>query len=267
MPDSPSATIKPDYGLDAPGAVRNLLIAATVGFLLFLSIKLHLWSGTLAFGQFVFNVTRMSLGVAIGAGFMGSWMLWDSKVYKVREREKLLDLVPPTAWAGPARVLDVGCGRGLMLIGAAKRLTSGEGSAVGIDLWQEKDLSGNRPEAALENARIEGVADRVEVRTADMRKIPFPDASFDTVVSASAIHNIYSKTGRAEAIAEICRVLKPGGSVLIVDIRHIAQYAAELRKGGCTDARRAGTDFGIVLIMILTLGMVTPGNLIARKNA
>ena len=44
----------------------------------------------------------------------------------------------------------------------------------------------------MENARLEGVAERVEVHTADMRKIPFPDGSFDTVLSMNAIHNIYS---------------------------------------------------------------------------
>ncbi|MCI4355286.1 MAG: class I SAM-dependent methyltransferase [Thermoplasmata archaeon] len=36
----------------------------------------------------------------------------------------------------------------------------------------------------MENARREGVADRVEVRTADMRKIPFPDGAFDVVLSS-----------------------------------------------------------------------------------
>ena len=102
-------------------------------------------------------------------------MAWDSKFGKVRERERLLDLL---TWKGGERVLDVGCGRGLLLIGAAKRLTTG--TAAGIDLWQQEDLSDNRPEATLENARLEGVANRVEVHTADMRELPFPDGSFDT---------------------------------------------------------------------------------------
>jgi ubiquinone/menaquinone biosynthesis C-methylase UbiE len=207
----------------------------------------------------------MSVGLALGCGFMGAWMAWDSKFGKVRERERLLDFL---TWTGRERVLDVGCGRGLLLIGAAKRLTTGGGgSAAGIDLWQEEDLSGNRPEATLENASLEGVADRIEVHTADMRQIPFPDGSFDTVLSMNAIHNIYSAPGRAKAIAEICRVLKPGGTVLIVDVRHIRQYAAALRAGGCTSVRRASSDFGTKVVMIITLGMVRPGNLIARKDA
>lgn len=263
MPDPSSPSPKPDYGLDAPGAVRNLFIAAGAGLLTFLSIKTHLWSGVLAFGPLHWRLGPMSISLALGCGFMGAWMAWDSKYGKVRERERLLDLL---AWTGRERVLDVGCGRGLLLIGAAKRLTGG-GSAAGIDLWQKEDLSGNRPEATMENARLEGVADRVEVHTADMRKIPFPDGSFDAVLSMNAIHNVYSRPGRAAAIAEICRVLKPGGAVLIVDIRHIREYAAALRAGGCTDVRRAASDFGTKVVMTITLGLVRPGNLIGRKDA
>jgi SAM-dependent methyltransferase len=261
MPDSRSPAPAPDYGLDAPGAVRNLFIAAGAGLLIRLTIVAHLWSGVLTLGPLSLPLGRMSVGVTLGCGFMGAWMAWDSKIGKVRERERLLDML---AWTGRERVLDVGCGRGLLLVGAAKRLTTG--SAAGIDLWQLEDLSGNRPEATLENARLEGVAERVEVHTADMREIPFPDASFDTVLSMNAIHNVYSAPGRAAAIAEITRVLKPGGAVLIVDVRHIREYAAALRAGGCTNVRRVGSDFGTILCMILSVGAVRPGNLIARKD-
>ena len=121
-------------------------------------------------------------------------MVWSSRSGKVRDRERLLDAI---SFGGAERVLDVGRGRGLMLIGAAKRLTPGGGGrAVGVDIWQAEDLSGNWPEATLENARLEGVLDRVEVKTADMRKLPFDDASFEVVVSSKAIHNVYSKDGR-----------------------------------------------------------------------
>jgi SAM-dependent methyltransferase len=263
MPDSTSPSPTPDYGLDAPGAVRNLFIAAGAGLLVRLSVAAHLWSGKLTLGHLSLNLAPMSVGVALGCGFMGAWMAWDSKFGKVRERERLLDLL---TWTGRERVLDVGCGRGLLLIGAAKRLGQG-GTAAGIDLWQKEDLSGNRPEATLENARLEGVAERIEVHTADMRKMPFPDGSFDTVLSMNAIHNIYSAPGRDEAIAEICRVPQAGGAVLIVDIRHIRQYAAALRAGGCTSVRRASSDIGTIVLMILTLGAVRPGTLIARKDA
>src|SRR5204863_957440 len=125
----------------------------------------------------------VGVGFAMGTTFTvtGLWMVYTSKIGKVRARERLLDRL---TWTGGERVLDVGCGRGLMLIGAAKRLTAGK--ATGIDIWQAEDLSGNRPEATLLNAEREGVADRVEVETADMRDLPFPDGSFDVAVSCSA---------------------------------------------------------------------------------
>jgi trans-aconitate methyltransferase len=70
----------------------------------------------------------MGLFAGLGCGFMGCFMVYDSKVGKIRERDRLLDLVP---WRGTEAVLDLGCGRGLMLIGAARRLTTGR--ATGLD--------------------------------------------------------------------------------------------------------------------------------------
>ena len=71
-------------------------------------------------------------------------MNWDSRITKITDREKIFDLVN---WRGDEQGLDVGCGRGLMLIGAAKRLTSGK--AASIDLWHERDQSSNDLNASL----------------------------------------------------------------------------------------------------------------------
>jgi ubiquinone/menaquinone biosynthesis C-methylase UbiE len=63
----------------------------------------------------------------------------------------------------------------------------------------------------LRNAVAEGVADRVEVKTGDITRLPFPDASFDAVISMTVLHNIPSRAARDAALAEFARVLKPGG--------------------------------------------------------
>src|SRR6185436_5889430 len=126
---------KVDYGVDAPGVVRNLVLVAVAGLAIWLTAAVGWWSGRidipLSKVHIILPLSRMVIWPAVACGLMACWMVWDSKIGKVREREWLLDRI---AWSGAERVLDVGCGRGLLLIGAAKRLTTG--SAVGIDLWQ-----------------------------------------------------------------------------------------------------------------------------------
>src|SRR6476659_10731126 len=244
----------PNYGIDAPVAVRNLLIVAALGIISLVTRLLGVWSRQ----DPIAMIARPLIVAGLGSGAMALWMIYDSKIGKVREREKYLDKI---AWRGDERVLDVGCGLGLFLIGAARRLSTGR--AVGIDKWQAEDLSGNNAAGALDNAMIEGVADKVEVQTGDARNLPFPDATFDVVLSSMALHNIYNAGERQTAVREIARVLKSGGRVLIADIRHLTQYAATLRDAG-VDARRVQ---GVVssLVSVLTLGFVRFGYVIGSK--
>ncbi len=261
------AGVRADYGIDAPGVVRNLFVIGGICLAIAVTVWLRLWSGVLVSPKVGGVEIRFPLGSAaswasLSLLAMGIWMLWGSLIGKVRGREKLLDQI---SWNGNEDVLDVGCGRGLMLIGAAKRLTSG-GLATGVDIWQSEDLSGNRPEATLENARREGVEDRVEVKTADMRKLPFANDSFHVVLSSVAIHNIYTAQGRGEAISEIARVLRPGGQALIDDIRHGREYAAAFAKNGC-EVSSTGSRLGSLVLTLVTFGSLRPVTLLARKKA
>lgn len=193
---------------------------------------------------------------------LASLMLFWSGITKVRERETLLDAV---AWRGDETVLDVGCGRGLMLVGAAKRLSSGR--AIGIDIWQEADQSANTAEAAWTNAQIEGVADRIDVQTADMRSLPFPDGSFDLIVSHWAVHNVENESGRAAALSEMVRVLRPEGTIILADIEHRDAYAARLADLGFTDQQLMVKPMRDAILGAISFGSFRPYAIRARRGS
>jgi len=118
----------------------------------------------------------------------------------------------------------------------------------------------------LSNARIEGVADRVDVETADMRKLPFADASIDVVVSCAAIHNLEAPQDRATTIGEIARVLKPGGRALIDDIRHFNQYRSEFAARGCVFIARLDNRLASAFWAVISFGSLRPGILLVQKT-
>ena len=235
------------YGLDAPPVVRNLALGAAACWIGF-GLSFSRWA--LPIHGFLWPALSLSLGVVA--------MLWSSRFGKLWRRERLLDRL---SWCGNEQVLDIGCGRGLLAVAAARRAPQGQ--VTGIDIWQREDLSGNGPDAVLTNAAAEGVAGRVDTHTADMRKLPFENASVDTVVSSIAIHNIYQREGRDRAIDEIARVLKPAGQVLIDDIRHLPQYAERLRAAGFELSVQRSIDSWFW--RVISVGNLAPGTLIGRK--
>ena len=257
---------RPDYGIDAPGVVRNLAVIGTALLAVAASSLCHLIprvvGGSGSSGEGVrLSVVSSSLFPGIALLATACWMYFGSKYGKTAERDKLIGEVQ---WKGDERVLDVGCGRGLILIGAALKLTTG--SAVGVDIWQAEDLSGNRADVPLKNAALEGVASRVTVQTADMRKLPFPDNTFDVVLSRAAVHNLYASADREAAIREIARVLRPGGRAVITDIRHHREYIKTFQEAGCHEIRLLESKVTSALCAILTMGSLRPNTTLAVKT-
>jgi len=224
-------TTKPDYGVDAPGVIAALA-AGWIGMLL-----VGWYQPSVTIGP----VTVLFGGLGWGAGICMAGeavlMVIYSKWGKFRHRDRMLEMVN---WNGAESVLDVGTGRGLMMIGAAKHLSTGK--SVGIDIWSKKDLSGNSMDGTLLNASIEGVRDRVEVQDGDATALDFPDGSFDFVFSNLCIHNIPGKEARDRACREIVRVLKPRGKAVISDFIHTGDYVKAFQSAGA-EATRTGMDF------------------------
>jgi len=217
---------KPNYGIDAAPVVRNLAIIGAVCILLAVA------ASTAGHGTDFADLRYPFRSAGVLMLLSATLMFLYAKFGKFRHRDRMLDMI---GWKGDETVLDVGTGRGLLLIGAAKRLNSGK--AVGIDIWNEQDLSGNNIENALKNAEIEGVRSRIEIRNEDARKMSFPDASFDVILSNLCLHNIPDAEGRRQACKEIARVMRPSAVALISDFKSTKLYKGEFEAIGLSVKR------------------------------
>ncbi len=206
-----------NYGFDRPDGILIMGIAGVVCLALGLFPSVPNHSNLFYFG-FIFLV---AMGLFVGANPL-----------KPRAARELLDSL---RWRGDERVLDVGCGRGLWLITAAKHLKGGK--AVGVDIWNRRLQSGNSSETTLRNARIEGVADRVEVKEGRAESLPFEDGTFDVVLSSFVVHHV-PKPHRKKALQEMIRVLKPGGQLAMLEVLgEVEAYAKVFREAGMIDVQ------------------------------
>jgi arsenite methyltransferase len=229
-----SSTTKPDYGVDAPAVMRNLFIFGMLCLLIAI------------FAPHTINIGPISIlsrsfywpaGFLIGEGFL---FLLYVKIGKFRHRDFMLGL---HSWRGDEDVLDVGCGRGLLLAGAAKRIASlkGTGHAIGIDVWSNVDMGGNSATATQHNLDLEGISKLCTLISQPAQDMSFPDATFDVILSNLCIHNIYDGPTRRKALSQIVRVLKPGGVALISDYKRTGEYAQEFANSGLIVEKKRGS--------------------------
>ncbi|MGD0037544.1 MAG: class I SAM-dependent methyltransferase [Bacteroidota bacterium] len=230
-----SSVMKGNYGLDAPRSIRYLVISGVASIIAGIILQ-SILASTLSLSANILLVCGLSAGAIMLV--TAALLIWSSKIGKLQLRERLIDSL---SLHGTETVLDIGCGRGLLLNAAARHLTTGK--AIGIDLWQRADQSGNHPETTLVNAKTEGVVNLVEVKTGDMRELPFEDNTIDVAVSSLAIHNIPDKQGRAKAVQEIARVLNPGGRLALLDFQCTAEYAQTLHELGWHEIKLSGLQF------------------------
>jgi len=207
MKSTSSTQKKSDYGQDMPGIVITSAILSIV------ILALSYWQ----LKKYMEIDSTQNLFVGMALAVLGVFLLttslagiWSSRRGKLILRNKVMSLL---RFKGNETVLDLGCGKGLLLIEAAKRLPAGK--AVGADLWDKTLEYSYTAQMALNNAVAEGVADRVEVVTADAQSMPFANESFDTVMTSLMMHHV---PDTQKAVSEMVRVLKPGGRLLIADV-------------------------------------------------
>ena len=105
-------------------------------------------------------------------------------------------------------VLDLGCGTGTLTLEIARLLTARCGQVVGIDAAPRMIEVARKKAGIIRNVRFDVVA---------AEALPYPDQSFDHVLSTFFFHHIDMEL-KLRAIDEAFRVLRPGGSLIIVDV-------------------------------------------------
>jgi ubiquinone/menaquinone biosynthesis C-methylase UbiE len=155
--------------------------------------------------------------------------------------------------AAGERVLDVGCGTGnLTMAVAARALPDGEVHGI--------DAAPRMVRRAERKATERRLAIRYQVGL--IERIPYDDEAFDVVVSSLMLHHL-PRDLKLAGVAEIARVLRPGGRFLAVDVdpplvRNLDAVSRAMEGRGFTGMRRGRTGFRTMLIPIHYLGGERP---------
>src|SRR5258708_2366778 len=153
-------------------------------------------------------------------GWLTDLFLFRGKVRELRQKTATLAQLQPGE-----QVLDVGCGTGTLAREVARRVGRA-GRVAGIDPGAEQ-IAHARAQAARRNVPIEFQIGVIE-------QLAFPDQTFDVVFSTLMMHHLPAGVKR-QGLAEIARVLKPGGRLIIADFTHKKErtgQAARFHAGG-----------------------------------
>jgi arsenite methyltransferase len=143
-------------------------------------------------------------------GALITMSIWSSRIGKLIMRDRMIEELK---LSGNENVLDIGCGKGLLTVGIAKKLNSGR--VVGLDHWKGTFEYNYTREMAENNVAIEGVSNKVEIVNGDAKKLPFETGKFDIITSSLAMHHVGDGN---QAFREMQRVLKPSGTIAIADM-------------------------------------------------
>ncbi len=173
-----------------------------------------------------------------------SWLMTFGKAPAMRKETGAL--AQPAAGE---KVLDVGCGTGTLTIALRAKVGPG-GEIVGIDAAPEM-IAVPRDKATKQGADI-------DFRVGLIEEIPFPDDSFDLVLSSFMLHHLPDDV-KGKGLAEIRRVLKPGGRFLVVDLTvhghsfvgHVMTLLGHGERGQASELKAIMDDAGFGEVEIL----------------
>ena len=132
-------------------------------------------------------------------------------------RKKALQMLLPKA---PTRILDVATGTADFALQAAKLLPKSEIHGV--------DISKGMLKEGEKKVKAAGLEDRILLQEADAEQLPFEDQYFDAAMISFGIRNFENPT---RGLMELWRVLRPGGSLLILEFSkpHLIGFASLFR--------------------------------------
>ena len=143
-------------------------------------------------------------------------------------------------WAGDEQVLDAGTGLGLLMVRAAKKLTTGK--CVGVDIF-DFPKGGKVIEQIKINAGLEGVAEKIKIIDANILNTNFGDDSFDLVFSNMWLNRFHSDSDVQKVCSEVIRILKKNGKAIISDKKNIDKLSKAFESNGLVVVKKAPTFF------------------------
>lgn len=183
------------------------------------------WTPSWTIGPLIAAVITLSAAIAIQAAAPGWWPL--ALLFTLLSACFFAGHLAAASTANPGnaalpmvdllsgdhdRVLDGGCGAGRTTIAVSRFLKNGR--IVAMDRFDSDYIDGGGRQLLERNLNLAAIADRVEIKQGDLTQLPFPDKSFDAAVSAHAIDHLGA--GKEQGLAEMRRILKPGGRFLLV---------------------------------------------------
>lgn len=156
-------------------------------------------------------------------GFTIHWAKWYDlliNLLALGQAQKIRSMTVEMAGIQPGQsVLDVGCGTGDLTL-ATKNAVGQDGRVIGIDAAAEMiDVATNK----AQKHQLD-----VDFQVAPVEKLPFPDNSFDMVINSLVMHHLPEQVKR-DGIAEIYRVLRPGGTFFTLDFAPMQRKSERLR--------------------------------------